>query len=248
MEAPARMEANETHEFADGIPAATLFPNPNPPAGQKVIPFDRLQRASGASQQPFVSPAAAKPARGAVRSALFTGMQETLNFVPAAPAQARKLKTDVESQVFCEQPVAALTHRFVAASIDALLILIGFALFLATLRGFGGGFGSGRIFWMSAGSAFVLIALLYGFIWSVAGTETPGMRATGLRLITFDGFPVDPRSRALRFISIWLSFCSGGLGVLWALADEENLTWHDHISNTFPTIMEAGGTFVKQGR
>ena len=27
----------------------------------------------------------------------------------------------------------------------------------------------------------------------------------------------------------------GGLGLVWALVDEENLTWHDHISKTFPT-------------
>jgi len=23
--------------------------------------------------------------------------------------------------------------------------------------------------------------------------------------------------------------------LVWALVDEENLTWHDHISKTFPT-------------
>ena len=26
-----------------------------------------------------------------------------------------------------------------------------------------------------------------------------------------------------------------GLGLLWALVDEESLTWQDHISHTFPT-------------
>ena len=29
---------------------------------------------------------------------------------------------------------------------------------------------------------------------------------------------------------------SAGLGLLWSLADEESLTWHDHMSKTFPTI------------
>jgi hypothetical protein len=24
--------------------------------------------------------------------------------------------------------------------------------------------------------------------------------------------------------------------LVWALVDEESLTWHDHISKTFPTI------------
>ena len=74
------------------------------------------------------------------------------------------------------------------------------------------------------------------------------MRFTDLQLITFDGFEVDARSRALRFVSTWLSFCSAGLGLLWAVADEENLTWHDHISKTFPTIREVPGAFVRQRR
>ena len=74
------------------------------------------------------------------------------------------------------------------------------------------------------------------------------MHFADLQLITFDGFPLDARSRALRFVSTWLSFCSGGVGLLWAVADEENLTWHDHISKTFPTIREVPGTFVRQRR
>jgi uncharacterized RDD family membrane protein YckC len=88
--------------------------------------------------------------------------------------------------------------------------------------------------------------MLYGLIWAIAGRETAGMRWTDLQLITFDGFPVDGRSRASRVASTWLSFCSGGLGVLWAVADEENLTWHDHISKTFPTIREEPQSFVRQ--
>jgi hypothetical protein len=34
---------------------------------------------------------------------------------------------------------------------------------------------------------------------------------------------------------------------VWALADEETLTWQDHISKTFPTIRETAGSFVRQG-
>jgi uncharacterized RDD family membrane protein YckC len=57
-----------------------------------------------------------------------------------------------------------------------------------------------------------------------------------LRFINFDGSPIDRRERAIRFAAACLSFFSAGLGVLWSLADEEGLTWHDHMSKTFPTI------------
>jgi len=65
--------------------------------------------------------------------------------------------------------------------------------------------------------------------------ESAGARWTGLRFINFDGSPIDRRERAIRFAAACLSFFSAGLGVLWSLADEEGLTWHDHMSKTFPT-------------
>ena len=57
-----------------------------------------------------------------------------------------------------------------------------------------------------------------------------------MKLINFDGSPIDRRERGIRFAAAWLSLCSAGLGLLWSLADEESLTWHDHMSKTFPTI------------
>jgi uncharacterized RDD family membrane protein YckC len=128
------------------------------------------------------------------------------------------------------------------------MILLAFGGFAMVLELTGAGFGTGKTFWMMLGVSFALISAFYGLIWAIAGRETAGMDMADLQLITFDGFAVDPRSRAIRFASTWLSFCSGGLGLVWAIADEENLTWHDHISKTFPTFREAPRNFVKQRR
>ena len=43
--------------------------------------------------------------------------------------------------------------------------------------------------------AFLGIALFYGFLWVLTGSETAGQRWTGLRLINFDGTPIDRRER-----------------------------------------------------
>jgi uncharacterized RDD family membrane protein YckC len=86
------------------------------------------------------------------------------------------------------------------------------------------------------GGMLPVIVMAYGFIWTIAGAETAGMHWMQLRFITFDGFPPEPRHRALRFFGSCLSTCTV-LGLLWALADEEGLTWPDHISGTFPTPM-----------
>jgi uncharacterized RDD family membrane protein YckC len=229
-------------------------------ASQNVIPFDRVLReasirvavrppADRVTPQPAV-PTTAPPTNHRVRKSAAQSstmdLQGSLDFIPGAPLRARKLKTEVEAQVFCDQPVATPTHRAVAGAIDSAVILIGFGMLLGTYALLGGSFGEGRMLWIGLGGTLALIVLLYGLIWAIAGRETAGMHFTDLHLITFDGFPLDSRSRALRFASAWLSFCSGGLGLFWAIADEENLTWHDHISKTFPTIRETPRSFVKQ--
>jgi uncharacterized RDD family membrane protein YckC len=257
--APSVMMSDDTAEIPPVRIARPAQPTLFAHAGPNVIPFDRRERklqprvaavtinpaAPQAQQSTHTRATTRKPAPSA---GLTPDVQGTLDFIPAAPVKGRKLKTDVDAQVFCDQPVATPTHRLVASAIDGVIILFGFGLLVALIQVLGGSFGGGRMLWIGLAGALGLVSMLYGLIWAIAGRETAGMRFTDLQLITFDGFQLDPRSRALRFASTWLSFCSGGLGILWAVADEENLTWHDHISKTFPTIRKVPGTFVKQRR
>jgi uncharacterized RDD family membrane protein YckC len=85
---------------------------------------------------------------------------------------------------------------------------------------------------------FLLICFTYGLLFAWTSAETPGMRWTQLRLTTFDGFPPDRKQRLVRFVASCLSRCTL-LGLLWSLADEESLAWHDHISRTFPTLRDS---------
>ena len=80
---------------------------------------------------------------------------------------------------------------------------------------------------------------------ALAGADTPGMVWTRLRITTFDGFPPEMRHRLGRFAAACLSRCTL-LGLLWSLADEECLTWHDHMSCTFPTPQEAGSAVFQR--
>ena len=102
------------------------------PSRKNVIPFDRLQRQALnriPAPEPDTRPAAPPPAARkspacrpspvanaalatcADRHAAGVGppaqdTQETLDFIPGVPVKGRKLKTDVDAQVFCDQPVA----------------------------------------------------------------------------------------------------------------------------------------------
>ena len=172
--------------------------------------------------------------------------QSTLDFLPIAPQSARTLKTTVEAVIYCDAPVATSMHRFVAAALDSSMIGIGCGIFLTIFNLGGGGVIWNRLSLGMCAAALILVALLYGLLFALCGRETAGMRWTELQLINFDGFPPDARSRAIRLVGTWLSFGSGTIGLLWALVDEESLTWHDHMSKTFPTVRESHGIFVRQ--
>lgn len=243
-----RMERQIAADNPDQPAQSTLFAGQVNGQAPKVIQFDQWRKQPATLVPPSDPPPQRKPAerKQTKKPGSSTVEQARLDFIPPPPSKTRKLKTDVDAQIFCDQPVATSTHRFVASAIDAALILIGFGVVVVMVELMGGTFGTGKQFWMLLAATFVLVSLFYGLLWAISGRETAGMHFTDLRLITFDGFPLDARSRALRFASSWLSFCSAGLGLLWAVADEENLTWHDHISKTFPTVREIPRSFVKQ--
>lgn len=221
---------------------------------QKVIPFSEIQLRAGI--QPASASAAAPPMEAKAtkapprRNSRPLAEQENFDFVPSAAP--RTLKDEVEAQIYCDLPVATPTHRLVAGAMDTAMIVMGFGLFMATAWGTAhaldadGILGTGRTLILTLGGSLGLIALFYGILWVVAGRETAGMKWSDLHLVTFDGFPLDGGQRAARSMATLMSFCSGGLGLLWALADAENLTWHDQISRTFPTVGIGKGSYVKQ--
>lgn len=172
--------------------------------------------------------------------------QSTLEFLQPAPAAPRKLSTTVEAVIDCDAPVAAPMHRACATAIDGSMILIAYGLFLTTFYLAGGSIPPGKPGVLVMSAAAILIAGFYGFLWVCAGATTPGMRALRLTLINFDGYPPDRTTRWLRFLGACLGYCAGGLGLLWALLDEESLAWHDHISKTFPTFHGPETSFVRR--
>ena len=228
----------------------------------KVIPFDTIPRGASVSvprQEPVKSsghapggtqPGASKPAirKHVAGSRTVNDAQGSLDLEMLAPAPQgpRILKTTVEASIYCDAPVAAPMHRSVAAFLDSAMILIGCSLFLAIVQFFGDGIKLDRFNLVVMGGTLFLIPMFYGLLFAIAGRETAGQNWTDLRLINFDGFPPDGASRTLRFVGCWLSFGACGAGLLWALVDEENLSWHDHMSKTFVTLRESDTSFFRE--
>jgi uncharacterized RDD family membrane protein YckC len=195
-------------------------------ADGKVLPF-----------RPGVKPAEPRHRTRRQQAPQVDDSQAFLDFLPPAPHVPRTLETSVEAVIYCDAPVATPTHRAVGFALDFAIVMMAIGVFLLTFFLCGGEFGKVNVYTATGfGVGFGCIALFYGALWVLAGSESVGARSTGLRLINFDGTPIDRRERAIRFGCACLSFFSAGLGVVWSLADEESLTWHDHMSKTFPTI------------
>jgi uncharacterized RDD family membrane protein YckC len=172
--------------------------------------------------------------------------QPGLDFLVPPPQGPRTLKTQVEAVIYCDATVASPKHRAIASALDGGMIFIGFGAFLFTFHLMGGMFHLNRQTIPFFIGVFGTLALFYGLLWIWSGRQTLGMRWTKLRLIDFDGLPAGRRDRVLRIFGTCLSCCAGGAGLLWALVDEEKLTWHDHISKTFPTPQESNSPFFRR--
>jgi len=242
----ARSEPSETPKVSDAAkpafaPRQAMLFQDRPPGN--VIPFDGVFEAPAPPKPRTVTRTSTRVTR---RPSTLDDAQPSLDFLQPAPSAPRKLSTTVEAVIDCDAPVAAPMHRACAAAIDGSLILIACGMFLSVFYFLGGAIPASRLAVLMMAAAGVLIGMFYGFVWVCAGGQTPGMRALRLTLINFDGYPPDSTSRWLRYLGACLGYCAGGLGLLWALLDEESLAWHDHISKTFPTFHGPETSFVRR--
>jgi len=200
------------------FPAALARPRPAPP-----------RNTEGTSPPPRRAPR---------RPRVDPDTQPMLDFSLPQPNTPRMLDTQVEASIYCDYRVASHTHRLCAVAVDACVLAFAAMFFAAPFALLGG-----AVIWnpVTAGLAAGVVALLaiaYGMFWAVLGRETPGRRATGLRLVNFEGHPVEWPQRLGRVGALCISVFAAGAGLLWALVDEEQLTWQDHMSKSFPTAAE----------
>ena len=143
-----------------------------------------------------------------------------------AVAEARAAKT-------VEMQAAPMNLRVLAAIVDFALVSIAFltvailvaikASVLPTLHE--AEIGGALVF---TAIAFVYLAISY-----MLARATPGMKYALLSLRTFDGQPPTREQRCRRLGALAVSMLPVGLGAIWALFDEQHLSWHDRWSGTY---------------
>jgi uncharacterized RDD family membrane protein YckC len=136
------------------------------------------------------------------------------------------------------QRAASLDDRRIAALIDAGCLLFAYGAFLALFGSLGGQLNFSKI---SAAVYFVTFAFVYiqyFGLFTVFGGTTPGMMMRGLQIVNFSGELPTPRQLFLRTAGYLLSAGTFFLGFLWAMWDEDELTWHDRVSHTYLSPVE----------
>lgn len=183
-----------------------------------------------------VRPGAAPSARAQHRPAARRSSedQQALAFHDSAAMQA--IDAQVDAVIFCDAKAASPTHRFLAAALDGSLVLTAMGLFVASFAIGGGEMVLDKHTIPALAGIAGVLWFFYQLLFCLGDGDTPGMQWTQLRLVNFDGQLPDREQRLRRLLATGLSIVAAFLGVIWALVDEESLTWHDHISKTFPTV------------
>ncbi len=135
-------------------------------------------------------------------------------------------------------PVAGLQLRRRAGILDAVFVSLAFAGVFGLFLAVGGQMPAARADLLVVALIVGLLYVQYFILFTMMGGLTPGMMLAGLRLVNFDGSAPEPRQLIWRSFGYLISGGTGFLGFLWTLWDEDHLSWHDRISQTYLTSMD----------
>ncbi len=140
-----------------------------------------------------------------------------------------------------QEPVAAaqgpdlapLGLRLMAAVVDGSLVLATFFAAGMWSSGHLHSVPAAKTAEMIAAGGIVLCGLAYYTLFLAMGTSTPGMRYAGIAISTFDDEVPNRMQLRRRLGATLLSLLPVGLGFVWSVFDEDHLSWHDRISQTY---------------
>lgn len=202
---------------------------------------------------PSVSP---EPALAAAQSSAeahsFEAPPATITKRRFRPARVERLEIDVEQPAFdftgtsgdagpkaapspYDSPalsVAPLAERRRAGVLDMTLLLFAYGGFLMVFRALGGRFSVSRFDLLVTVAILGLLYAQYVTLFTYFAGATPGMMLRGLRVASLDGLDPSPRQLLWRSLGYLISAGTLMLGFLWVLWDEDQLSWHDRISQT----------------
>ncbi len=180
------------------------------------------------STQPLQEAAAAGAAGAAwpapAWSAIELGPEPAMEPLPEADLAGRPAR---------KLELAPFNRRLMAVVVDASLIVAVCVVAATFVAHHLAVFPGIRTVEIGAGAALAAVAAVYQALFLTLARATPGMRFAGVRLSTFTGHLPTRAERCKRLTAMLLSVLPLGIGVAWAIFDEDHLCWHDRLSLTY---------------
>ena len=140
--------------------------------------------------------------------------------------------------------LAPLGRRFLAGLTDALVLILGAALF-------------GVIFWRFCGRlslvplnivvlGFIAVFLIFAYfaVFTAIASATPGLLWMGCGIRNMRGGHPTVRESFWRAFGVLVSLSALMLGFVWACVDSGGLTWHDRMSGTAITAVHSAANLT----
>ncbi len=145
----------------------------------------------------------------------------------ATPCSPSRLAGDLHLHV------APLADRIMAGVVDVALTLAAFLLFALVFVACTTHPPAGRTAVAGATASLLAMWVLYQILFFSLSSATPGMRYAKIALCTFDDENPARHAMRVRIAAMLLSALPLGLGFLWIIFDEDGLSWHDRITQTY---------------
>jgi uncharacterized RDD family membrane protein YckC len=135
-------------------------------------------------------------------------------------------------------PKAPLGRRFVAGTLDALVLLVAAGLFALIFWRAGGRLSPQPLELGVIGFITSLSIMAYFGVFTALTCTTPGLLWLGIEVRTLDGAYPTATQALWRAFGYLVSTSALMLGFAWALVDSDGLTWHDRMSGTFLALAD----------
>lgn len=221
-----KVEHHSTGEAIVNRPPLPPFPRISSPA-PKIIEFPRTQPRRYELAEPVAD-----------QLRIFEAMEDVLPPPPShlceieiAPEEPAHVATDFEVPV----QTAPLQQRAYAAALDAVVMMGATGLFAICAKIFVSSLPMTKPLLASGAVCLFLLLTIYYLLSLSFCRATPGMEASGLRVVRFSGEIPSRTILHWRALATVLSCATLGMGFAWGLIDEDRLCWHDRITHTYLT-------------
>lgn len=131
--------------------------------------------------------------------------------------------------------LATLGRRFLAGLTDALVLMVGAAMFGVIFWRFCGHLSLVPLNVAVLGLVAVILIFAYFAVFTAVASATPGLLWQGCEIRNLQGEHPSPSESCWRAFGILVSLSAFFLGFLWACIDSGSMTWHDRMSGTVVT-------------